>query len=138
MKNVFKRVVSSLLVLCVLLIGTLTPVNAYADELNSGGASSSETRVDISGHHNRTTINNYPRDEYYGSQESPDFLGAVTEGAMYTAGFAIGAAVVCYGADAIATAFFPPAAILAASCPGIGVAAGGGSTVVRGVRAFAK
>jgi hypothetical protein len=138
MKNIFKHVVSSLLILYVLLVGTLTPVNAYADELNSGGASSSETRVDISGHHNRATINNYPRDEYYGSQGSPDSFGAVTQGAMSAVGYLIGAAAVCYGADAIATAFFPPAAILAASCPSIGVAAGGGSTVVQGVRAFAK
>jgi hypothetical protein len=138
MKNTFKRVVSSLLILCVLLVVTLAPVNAYADELNSGGASFGKPRIDISGHHNRTTFNIHPRDEYYGPQESSSFLRPLIEGAMHGAGLAIGAAAVCYGADAIATAFFPPAIILAVSCPGIGVAAGGGSAVAQGVQAFAK
>jgi hypothetical protein len=142
MKNVFKRVISSLLILCFFLVGTLTPINAYADELNSGSMSSSETRIDIDGHHNRTTINNYPGDVYPESQGSSDLVGTFTEGMVHGAGITIGtmigAAVICYGADAIATAVFPPAAILAAYCPAIGAAAGGGGTVVQGARAFAK
>jgi hypothetical protein len=141
MKIVFKRVVSALLCLCVLLLGTLTPANANADGLNGVGSSSTDSfsRIDVRGGHNEFTVNNSRIDEYYGSQgAAPGFIESMADGAIYTIGFAVGATVVCYGADAIATAFFPPAAVLAASCPGVGAAAGGGGTVVQGIRALAK
>jgi hypothetical protein len=137
MNSIFKRAVSLVLVLCVLLLGTLTP-NAYADELAGSGISSSRSKIEISGHHNSTTINNYPKDEYYGSQESSGFVDSVAYGAINTMGTIIGAVVVCYAVDAAATTFFPPAAALAAYCPIAGTTMGSGSKVIRGVQAFAK
>jgi hypothetical protein len=134
MKNTFKRLISSLLVLCILLLGTLIPANAYAYELGSSGIASSSSKIDISGHHNRTTINNYPGTENYGAQESSTFADAVKDGAIYTVGFAVGATAICYGADLLATAAFPPAAFLAPYCPVVG----GGTVLVRGVQAIAK
>jgi hypothetical protein len=136
MRNVFKRSVSLVLVLCVLFLGALAP--AYANELNGSGVVSSGTQVNIGGHHNRTTINNYPRDSYGGSQGSSVFLDSVANGAISTVGFALGATAICFGADALATSVFPPAAFLAPYCPGIGTAIGGGKIITQGAQTFAR
>jgi hypothetical protein len=63
---------------------------------------------------------------------------SVVNGATETLGWAMGAVAVCYAVNGIASMGFPPAAVLAAYCPAIGAASGGGNIAVQAAHAFAK
>ncbi len=77
---------------------------------------------------------NNQRDSGYSSDASQEFVNNVVNGAVTTAGFVIGGAVTCYVLDGIATAFFPPAAALAAFCPVVGGGASAGVQALAGAK----
>ena len=121
----------ALLVACVLAITSLT-APAYAESNQVGGLSIGAQQISDS--HNTVIINPPPVTPSFWDR----FIDGVVNGALGTAGVAIGGAAVCFIADSAAATVFPPAAALLPSCPGIGATLGGGSAVSNGVKAVAK
>jgi hypothetical protein len=83
MKAAYKRIISVLLALCILLSGTLTPINAYADGLNGVGTSSTHavSTLNVKGGSNSITVNNSLSDENYRLQNPSDqFINSVVNG----------------------------------------------------------
>ena len=123
----------ALLVACVLAITSLT-APAYADSNQVGGLSIGTKQSSDS--HDIIIVNPLPE------PPSPDFwksfVDGVVNGALGTAGAAIGGAAICFIADGAATTVFPPAAALLPYCPGIGATIGGGNAVGNGFNAVAK
>jgi hypothetical protein len=58
---------------------------------------------------------------------SNPLVKSTIDGAAQTAGAMIGGFLVCYTVSGVATTFFPPAAVLAPYCPGLGAASTSGS-----------
>lgn len=109
-----RKLFSLLLALVIVVVGTVKPAYAVSDS--------------------SSLLNSY----------STDFLAAITSEDLMdeAAKTAVDVVVttgtwiaICYGADALATSVFPPAAAVAPFCP---VIAGGTATAVGAVKAFAK
>ncbi|MEA5419161.1 hypothetical protein VB712_07955 [Spirulina sp. CCNP1310] len=102
---------------------------AYADGLN--GLELSSTPSSYS--------RNYDNDR--SKNRANQFFDSVIDGAINTAGVAVGATLLCYGADGLATTVFPPAAALAPFCtsiPGLFVGAKGAQLSVQGAKVVLK
>jgi len=128
------RSLIALLVACVIAITSLT-APAYADSNNVGGLSIG-TKQSSDSHD--IVIINPPLPEPPSPEFWKSFVDGVVNGALGTAGVAIGGAAVCFIADGAATTVFPPAAALLPYCPGIGATIGGGNVVSNGFNAVAK
>jgi hypothetical protein len=67
-----------------------------------------------------------------------NFIEGIKRGALEAAGITVGGVIVCYSIDGVATAFFPPAATLAAFCPAMGGTLGSGNAATKLFKAFVK
>ena len=123
----------ALLVACVLAITSLT-APAYADSNQVGGLSVGAKQISDS--HDIIIVSPLPE------PPSPDFwksfVDGVVNGALETAGAAIGGAAICFIADGVATTVFPPAGVLLPYCSGLGATVGTRNAVENGFDAVAK
>lgn len=124
----------ALIIACALTLTGLT-APAYADSNHVGGLSMGAKQVFDS--HDTIIVNPpIPDPPQPGGWER--FVKGLGDGALETAGLAIGGAAVCFAVDGAAATIFPPAAALLPYCPGFGATIGGGSAVSKGVNAVAK
>lgn len=119
-----RKLIAIILGLAVAITGFVTPAHAYS--ANSGI---------VFDHHQESYSTGYG---YSGGTTednlSEEFVNGVVDGIVTTTGLAIGGVVACYALDGIATAFFPPAAALAAFCPSAGAATVGANALVQAAK----
>lgn len=122
-----QKLVALVLAFALVLTGIIEP--AYADSSYSGIIFDNHKETNSNYHYNY----NYGSSNYSDNRKdaSDQFVDGMVQGAAMTAGLAVGGAITCYALDGIATAFFPPAAALAAFCPAIGGATGGAGVVTQ-------
>jgi hypothetical protein len=122
----FRSFIALLVVFTIVFLGIINPAYAASREADIMPRSFPIT-INNKGNDNSVYFNtsfNSSDDKRATEDLSEELLDSVINGIVTTAGVAIGGAVVCYAFDGIATAFFPPAAALAAFCPGVGAATG--------------
>lgn len=120
-----QKLIALVLAFALVLTGIIEP--AYADSSYSGIIFDNHKET------NSTDYYNYGSSDYGNNRKDPSdqFIDSIVQGVVTTTGLAVGGVVTCYALDGIATAFFPPAAALAAFCPAIGGATGGAGVVTQ-------
>lgn len=126
----FRSLIAVIVALAIAVVGVVKPAYAYSSD---SGVMSVNPSVVINGNDNSVSFyDSFDRfaDEGTIKEPSDAFVDGLVNGIAQTSGVVIGGVVVCYALDGIATAFFPPAAAVAAFCPAIGTAGGGAKAVL--------
>ncbi|MCC5603801.1 hypothetical protein [Nostoc favosum] len=126
-----RYLIAIIVALAISITGITRPAYAYTNNF-AGFPPNSDITIH-QGDNSSINFNyaNSPDSERSPNDPSQVFVNGVVNGAVTTAGVAVGGALVCYALDGIATAFFPPAASLAVFCPAVGAASGGTKAVLR-------
>lgn len=122
--KMLKTLIVLIVAIVIGIVGLSEPSYAYTNDYNN---------LSISHHQNLTEGDNVNSVASEETTEEPSkvFVTGVMNGAITTAGVAVGGALICLTLDGIASAFFPPAASLSIFCPAVGAASGGAKVVLR-------
>jgi hypothetical protein len=128
----FRSLIASIIAFAIAVTVVVNPAYAESTDtnyyVNNSGGNGDLVRIDES-------LNSVS------DGASLDLANPFINGLVNGIGYTIGVVIVCYSIDGIATAFFPPAAALAAYCPAmpaIGGTLGGENTVNQLINAATK
>jgi hypothetical protein len=130
-----RKLITLILSLTITIAGIMQP--AYAAPGDSTKPTSFPITINNRGDNNLVYFHNSfnesgDRTVDTASETSDDkFFNGVEKGLLTTAGVAVAATAACYIIDGVASAFFPPLAVLAAGCPGAGAMAGGAKALIK-------